>query len=146
MNPHDTDDAAHAALAADGWKPRTLPGFIGTAGPLWTRREGDGWAYGVLTGAGHANPAGLVHGGVLSTLADHAVSTVAWEAVGRRPCVTVQLDTHFLAAIEPGRFVAARAQVLRATRSLVFVQATLQCDGTVVATATAVMKVVDARA
>ena len=32
--------------ALDGWKARTLPGFIGVVGPLWTRREGDRWAYG----------------------------------------------------------------------------------------------------
>lgn len=139
----DARVAPEAALAAAGWKARTLPGFIHTAGPLWTRREAESWAYGILTGPGHANPAGLVHGGVLATLLDHTVSAVAWEAAARRPCVSVQLDTHFLAGVRPGRFVQARARVLRAARSLVFMQGTLRCDDELVATASAVMKIVD---
>lgn len=143
MSAEDARHELRVALAAAGWKARELTGFIHTAGPLWTRREGEAWAYGLLTGPGHANPAGLVHGGALTTLLDHAISSVAWEAVGRRPCVTVQLDTHFLAAVEPGRFVAARAQVLRATGSLVFMQGSLHCDDETVASASAVMKIVD---
>lgn len=137
-------DAAQQALVAAGWKQRELPGFIHTAGPLWTRREESAWAYGIQTGAAHANPAGLVHGGALGTLLDHAISAVAWEATGRRPCVTVQLDTQFLAAVKPGSFVEARARVSRATRSLVFMQGSLVCGGAEVATASAVMKIADA--
>lgn len=130
-------------LAAAGWKQRQLPGFIQAAGPLWTRRDGDGWTYGILAGPSHANPAGRVHGGVLATLADHAVSIGAWEAVGRRPCVTVQLDTHFLAAATPGQFIEARTRVVRATRSLVFMQAALAVGDAEIATASAVLKVVE---
>lgn len=136
-------DDAHATLVAAGWKPRELPGFIQTAGPLWTRRDGETWAYGIQTGPGHANPAGLVHGGLLATLLDHAISSVAWQAIGRRPCVTVQLDTHFLAAATPGQFVEARARVLRATRSLVFMQGSLAAGELEVATACAVLKIVE---
>jgi len=69
----------------DGWTPRALPGFAGLVGPLWTRREGDGWAYAILVEDRHANPAGLAHGGLVSTLADHALSVIAWEANARRP-------------------------------------------------------------
>jgi len=130
-------------LAAVGWKARELPGFIHTAGPLWTRREDTGWAYGIVTGPAHANPAGLVHGGVLTTLLDHAISTVAWEAADRKPCVTVQLDTHFLAAARPGDFIEARARVLRAAASLVFMQGSLTSGGADIATATAVMKILE---
>lgn len=108
------------ALQAAGWRQRTLPGFAQRFGPLWTRREGDAWAYGVLATAEHLNPAGRVHGGALCSLLDHALSTVAWEAAGRRPCVTVQLSTQFLAAAGEGQFLEARAQVTRMTSSLVF--------------------------
>ena len=43
--------------ALDGWKPRTLPGFAGLVGPLWTRKEDDGWAYG-LAGRGPSRQSG----------------------------------------------------------------------------------------
>lgn len=131
-----------SALAAAGWKPRALPGFIGTAGPLWTRREGEAWAYGVLASKAHLNPANLVHGGLLATLMDHVLSAVAWEAAGRRPCVTVQLDTHYLAAAREGQFLEARGRVVRAASSLVFMQGAVRAGGTEIVTAAAVLKIV----
>lgn len=138
-------ETVSTSLVEAGWKMRALSGFIERVGPLWTRREPDGWAYGLLAGADHTNPAGVVHGGVLATLADQALSSIAWEAVGRRACVTVQLDTHFVAAVRPGEFVEARGRVVRSTASLVFMQGSLRVADVEVATASAVMKVVTAR-
>jgi uncharacterized protein (TIGR00369 family) len=130
-----------ATLQEDGWKRRTLAGFIQSTGPLWTRRDGNIWQYGILTSSSHANPAGLVHGGLLATLMDHTLSAIAWEAVGRRPCVTVQLDTQFLSPVVPGAFLKATGDVVRATRSLVFMRGVLSVDDDVVLTGSAVLKV-----
>src|SRR5947208_3862273 len=99
--------------AANGWKSRTFEGFFGLVGPLWTKKEGEGWAYGLLAEPRHANSAGVVHGGMLATMLDHALSIVGWEAQGRQRCVTIQLDTHFIAAVKPGQFVEARGRVVR---------------------------------
>lgn len=131
----------HETLAAEGWRPRELPGFAGLVGPLWTRKEeGAGWAYGLLASASHLNPAGLVHGGLLTTLMDHALSAIGWEAVGRRACVTVQLDTHFLAAAREGEFLIARGRVLRMTSSLLFMQGSVTVVQAEVASASAILK------
>ena len=127
--------------ALDGWKPRSLDGFFGLLGPLWTRKEQGAWAYAFLPEAKHTNPAGIVHGGMLTTLLDHTVSVVAWESVERRPCVTVQLDVQFVAAVHPGQLVEARARVVKRTASLVFVQGGLTVAGDEVATASAILKV-----
>lgn len=110
------------------------------AGPLWAAREGDGWAYGVVSTDEHLNPAGVVHGGLLATLMDHALSTLAWEAAGGAPCVTVQLDTHFLASVPPGVLIEARGRVLRRTSSLLFMHGALSVAGSDVLAAQAVMK------
>lgn len=134
------DNDAHNSLIALGWKPRSLPGFAGLVGPLWTRKEESGWAYGLLATAAHLNPAGLVHGGLLTTLIDHALSAIAWEALGRSACVTVQLDTQFLAAALDGHFLEARGQVLRATSSLVFMQGAISVAGSDVLVASAILK------
>jgi len=128
-------------LRQAGWKQRSLQGFIQSAGPLWTRREGAIWQYGLLTGPSHVNPAGVVHGGVLATLMDHALSAIAWEGVGRRACVTVQLNTVFLAPVLPGAFLKAEGQIVRTTRTLVFAQGEIAVDGEIVLTGTAVLKV-----
>lgn len=136
---------ARETLVAEGWRERTLPGFVGLIGPLWTRREDAGWAYGLLTTEAHLNPAGVVHGGLSTSLIDHALSALAWEAVGRQPCVTVQLDTHFLAAVQAGQFIEARGRVVRATSTLVFMQGGISVGGEPVLGASAVMKVLSPR-
>ena len=131
--------------ATHGWKAREVPGFFGLVGPLWTKKEESGWAYGFLAEPRHTNPAGVVHGGMLATILDHAVSLTAWEANERRPVVTVQLDTHFIAAVLPGHFIEARGRVVKRTGSLVFVQGTLSVGGDEVATASGVLKVLEPR-
>ncbi len=136
----DTGDA----LRASGWRQRSLPGFAGLIGPLWTRKEERAWAYGVLATDSHTNPSGLVHGGLLTALLDHALSSIAWEALERRPCVTVQLDTHFLSAARAGQFLEARGHVVRATSSLVFMQGNVSAEGVQIATACALLKVAGA--
>ena len=108
---------------------------------MWTKRESDRWAYGFLAEDRHANPAGLVHGGMLTTLADHALSAIAWEANARAPCVTVALDVHFLDAARPGDFIVARGEVVRQTASLVFTRGKLAVGDREVAAATAILKV-----
>jgi len=50
---------------------------------------------------------------------------LAWEAAHRAPCTTIQLNTHFLAAVQPGDFVELRGEVTRATTGLVFVRGIL---------------------
>lgn len=135
-----SDDAAVDAAVPPGWRKKTLPGFAGRIGPLWVCKEDEGWAYGLLATADHLNPAGVVHGGLLTALLDHGISAVAWEALGRRACVTVQLDTHFLAAARAGQFLELRARVVRATSSLVFMQGEISAAGQAIATAVAVLK------
>lgn len=132
-------------LQGQGWKPHELPGFMGLAGPLWSRREGDDWAYGLQVQSQHLNPARLLHGGALLTLMDHALSTIAWQAAGRQPCLTLQLDSHFLASVGEGAFVEVRARITRRTRSLLFLQGLASVDGAPVLQAQAIMKAVEQR-
>jgi uncharacterized protein (TIGR00369 family) len=142
MNAHSAEEALQDA----GWRALAPKGFAGLVGPLWARREAGGaLALGILAGESHLNPGGFVHGGLLATLLDHMVSTAAWEAADRVPCVTVQLDTKYLGAVAAGSFLEARASVLRKTRELVFAQGELRVENEIVATGTAVLKIVRPR-
>lgn len=127
-------------MHANDWKPHTLPGFMGLAGPLWTRREEGGWAYGLQVQRQHLNPAGVLHGGALLTLVDHALSTVAWQALQRQPCLTLQLDSQFLASVAEGGFVVVRARITQRTRSLLFLQGLATVEDAPVLQAQAIMK------
>ena len=130
-----------AGLVLRGWKKRSLGGFMDNAGPLWTHKEEGGWAYGILAEERHLNPAGLVHGGLLETLMDHALSSIAWEASGRQKCVTLQMDTHFLASASAGLFIEARGRVVHSTPGTFFMQGLLTVDKQAVVSAQALMKV-----
>lgn len=111
--------------ATQGWRPMRGAAMPAGIGISWAKRSDDGWRYGLLTTAEHANPQGALHGGILMTFADHGLSMLAWEAAHRAPCTTIQLNTHFLAAVEPGEFVELRGEVTRATKGLVFVRGIL---------------------
>ena len=140
-------DVSEATLATAGWKSRDMLGFMGLAGPLWTRRIEDSgehpasWQFGLLVQARHLNPVGIVHGGALTTLIDHAVSLQAWSHSGRQPCVTVELTTHFVGAAREGEFLVADAQVTHATRSMLFLRGAISVEDRPVLLAQAIMKV-----
>jgi hypothetical protein len=108
--------------SADGWRAVRSAAMPGGLGVPWAKKSGDAWIYGLLTGPEHANPSGVVHGGVLMAFADHGLSFLAWEAANRAPCTTIQLNTHFLDAIKPGEFIELRGEVTRRTQGLVFVR------------------------
>ena len=127
--------------STSGWKPRALDGFIGSVGPLWTRKEGEAWAYAFVATSQHTNPAGIVHGGLLMTLIDHALSAIAWEEADRRPCVTIQIDVRFLDAIRPPALIEARGRVVRRTATLSFTEGQLTVGANVVVTASALLKI-----
>jgi uncharacterized protein (TIGR00369 family) len=127
--------------ATNGWKPHDSPGFFGVVGPLWTRKDAQGWAYALLAEERHHNRAGIVHGGMLCTLIDQALSAIAWEANERKPCITVALDVQFLAPVRAGDFIVARGEVVRQSSSLAFVRGTLTVEGTTVLSATSILRV-----
>jgi acyl-coenzyme A thioesterase PaaI-like protein len=108
--------------ALQGWRLMRGGAMPAGIGLPWSKRSGDEWRYGFLTGPEHVNPQGVLHGGMLMTFADHGLSMLAWEAAQRAPCTTIQLNTHFLAAVTPGDFVELRGEVTRATKGLVFVR------------------------
>jgi acyl-coenzyme A thioesterase PaaI-like protein len=111
--------------ATQGWRLMRSGAMPAGIGFPWSKRTDDGWRYGLLTTAEHANPQGALHGGILMTFADHGLSLLAWEAAKRAACTTIQLNTHFLAGVRPGDFVELRGEVTRATLGLVFVRGKL---------------------
>lgn len=131
---------ASAPLTENAWRTHDLPGLMGVLGPLLTRREGDQWVYAIRLRDEHLNPARVVHGGTLTTLMDHVLSTVAWDRTGRTPCVTVQLNVSFLGASRAGQLLMARGTVTHEAGSLIFLDGALHADDVLVGTAQAIMK------
>ena len=129
--------------SAHGWK--LLPsggGFSELTGDMWSKRDGDYWRYGLIAGPQHLNRMGNVHGGMLMTFVDNAIGMAAWQAAGRRPCVTMQLDTQFLAPGLPGDFLECLAKPTRVARSVVFMHAMINAGERDVLSASGIWKVV----
>jgi acyl-coenzyme A thioesterase PaaI-like protein len=133
-------EAAPFDPAAAGWEPYRDEGFIGLVGPLWSRMSGDTQLFAFTAERKHHNRRGVVQGGMLMTFADRAMGMTCWHANERKPQATVQLDFHFLDAVQIGEFVEARCKVVRRTRSLVFMSAELLVGPRLVATANGVWK------
>ncbi len=122
-----------------------MKGIPASLEALWTRRDEDGYHYAVQLDERHANAQGTVHGGVLMTFMDHALSLLVWEAAGRAPCSTVQLDSHFLAAVAPPAFVTLDGEIVRQGKSLIFARGILRVEGKAVMEASGVWSVTAAQ-
>ena len=147
--PASPSDVAERAVifdpAAAGWEPYRDEGFIGLVGPFWSRPSGDSYLYAFLAESKHHNRRGVVQGGMLMTFADRSMGMTCWYANERQPQATVQLDVHFIDAVQVGEFVECRAEVVRRTRSLVFMAAELVVGERVVTTANGVWKTLGKR-
>jgi acyl-coenzyme A thioesterase PaaI-like protein len=137
--------ADEADPAAAGWEPYTDEGFIGLVGPFWVRPSGESFRYAFTAASKHHNRRGVVQGGMLMTFADRAMGMTCWYANERQPQATVQLDMHFIDAVQVGEFVEAHCQVVRRTRALVFMSGELMVGARIVATAKGVWKTLGKR-
>lgn len=69
----------------------------------------------------HSNPIGLIHGGLVMSLADAAMGN-AIRSTGIK-AVTVDCSTGFLSAAEVGETVVAKGKVLKVGRKIIFAEA-----------------------
>ncbi len=75
----------------------------------------------VVAGSQHTNPMGLIHGGLITSIADAAMGNAVRSlgVVG----VTVDMSTAFIGAARLGDTLTARGRVLKAGKTMIFVEA-----------------------
>ena len=113
---------------------------------LLDARPADGWLKLGFEGKPEfLNPAGFVQGGILSAMLDDTMGpAVLVMTEGRSFTTTVSLTVNFLNPAKPGPIIG-EAQVTQLGKSIAFVEGKLTAqDGTVLATATAVERLIDA--
>ncbi len=113
----------------EGFAPATFStGFLDVAGPYFTRKEADHIAVGIRITEGHLNGINVAHGGVLTTLADVALSYQLFVSEKPRlPIATINLNTNFLAGAKLGDWIVAHAHIDRKGKR------TAYCRGEIVA-------------
>lgn len=115
-----------------GFEPRPVSGgFLAPIGPLYMRRsEGEPSVFGLRIEPRHCNARDMAHGGMLATLADIVLGIGGVEQAGMPGFfVTVSLQTDFLGPAPLGAWVECRPELLRRTRTLMFVHGTFTADG-----------------
>ena len=127
----------------DGFEPAPIGGaFIGANGPLYARRVDGVFQLGFRVERRHTNPMDNLHGGMMASFCDMLLPMAAHrdERVGQRFLPTISLQIDYLAAAPLGAWVQGEGQVLRTTRTLVFVQGLVSADGEPVARASGIFK------
>ena len=127
-----------------GFKPLKMGGeFIGLNGPLYLRHEGDLVLLGFRVEKRHTNPMGICHGGMMASFCDMLLPISAHRksaAARGRFLPTINLQIDYLAPAGLGAWVEGEGEVLRVTRSLVFVQGLVKADGAAVARVSGIFK------
>jgi len=127
------------------WQPRLTNDFPHFVGPVLERLEDGRRIFAFQADGRHANDRGVVHGGMLVTFADQAFGELVLDSVGRKLCATIQLNTQFIAAVQIGDFVEGRGEIVRSTRSLVFLRGMLTVGDRTVAAVDGIWKVLHAQ-
>jgi acyl-coenzyme A thioesterase PaaI-like protein len=134
-------DKAAAKLKSDGWKIVETTGFVHLVGPLWQRLVDGIYEYALIAEDKHHNRRGLVQGGVLMTFADRTCGMTARFTSGKPMLATVQLNTHFVEAGKIGEVLISKPNVVRSTRSLIFITTEVTVDKRCIAMASGVFKI-----
>jgi acyl-coenzyme A thioesterase PaaI-like protein len=123
--------------APEGFSEITLiDPFEILTGPAW-RKDGT-YAFRVVEH--HCNMRGVVHGGMLMTLADMTLGQAVWDATDREPSVTLNMQTQFLKPAKAGDLIEVTPELTRRTRGFVFMRGDFKVAGETIMTAQSVWK------
>lgn len=115
--------------------------------PLYSRVMADRVVIGFHVREAHTNSRGMLHGGLITALADNAMGLSCVQVLtvaGRKPeagLVTVSLAIDFIGAAKLGQWIAVDTQYVKTGRTLCFALAFVTADDDVIARADARFKV-----
>lgn len=113
-----------------GW--RANPGmdpFEDLAGPFYYRTDDLGSVCAFRVTDKHLNGGGFLHGGCFMTFADFSLFVIAHPALAGQHAVTATFNSELVGAAFAGQLIECRGEIVKNTRSLVFVRGTLTADG-----------------
>jgi len=112
--------------------------------PLYSRRTEKAVIMGLRLAKPHTNARGMIHGGLIASLADNAMghSCVAKLNHDSPRLVTVSLAVDFIGAAEIGQWLSVESEVIKTGSTLCFAQSLIKSDGVVIARANGTFRVV----
>lgn len=127
-----------------GFEPifRSSP-FLDLLGPIYNKKTKSGLVIGLRAEKKHCNARDLVHGGVLSSLADIALGyNAAFQGKDPVPMVTASLNIDYAGAAKLGDWIEISVDVQKVGRNMAFANCYFFVDAKRIARASAVFNVV----
>ena len=91
----------------------------------------------------HTNAQGLVHGGLIATLADNAMAYSCRQVMGWASWMaTISLTVDFVGPAEIGQWLVVESEVIKTGRTICFAHSLIKANDVVIARANATFRVV----
>jgi len=111
--------------------------------PLYSKKAEKAVIMGLRLAKAHTNARGLIHGGLIASLADNSMGYSCAQVMGwTTSFVTVTLSVDFVGSAKIGQWLAAECEVIRTGSTLCFAQSLIKADDVVIARASAAFRVV----
>jgi uncharacterized protein (TIGR00369 family) len=111
--------------------------------PLYSKRGEKSVSMGLRLARAHTNARGLIHGGLIASLADNAMGYSCAQATGwTTSFVTVSLSVDYVGSAGIGQWLAVDCELIRTGSTLCFAQCLLSADDAVIARASGTFRVV----
>jgi len=111
--------------------------------PLYSKRTDKAVIIGLRLAKPHTNGRGLIHGGLIATLADNAMGHSCAHVMGSASSlVTIGLAVDFIGTAQVGQWLAVESDVIRTGSTICFAQSLIKADDAVIARANGTFRVV----
>jgi uncharacterized protein (TIGR00369 family) len=111
--------------------------------PLYSKRTGKGVTMGLRLAKPHTNSRGLIHGGLIASLADNSMGYSSAQAIGgTSSLVTISLTVDFIGSAQLGQWLAVESEAIKTGSTICFAQSLIKADAAVIARASGTFRVV----
>jgi uncharacterized protein (TIGR00369 family) len=111
--------------------------------PLYSKKTNEAVSMGLWLAKPHTNARGLIHGGLIASLADNAMGYSCAQATGwTTSFVTVSLAVDFVGSAQIGQWLVVECEVIKTGKTICFVQCLINAGDAVIARANGTFRVV----
>ena len=120
----------------------TKKGFMQNIGDLSFKKiDETNFEFNIKVEEKFLNTGKIAHGGFIATIADTGMGNAAHIAAGNKRSVTVNLDIKYISAGKLGDNLVGKVEVLKKTKTLVFINCKILNSKGIVATASGTWKI-----
>ncbi len=114
--------------------------------PLYSKKTERAVVMGLRLAKPHTNARGLIHGGLIASLADNAMGYSCAQAMGwASSLVTISLAVDYVGSGQIGQWLAVESMVIKTGSTICFAQSLIKADGAIIARANGTFRVVPKR-